>query len=417
MTGVPSDAAPRKASFYFWLVVAGAIAAAAIALFHLSDDTRGYPSFAVLGVGVAVAQLFAVRSPANQAYHTTAVFLLAAALVLPPELVALMAFVQHAPDWFRRTRPARIEVFNTANFTLAVLAAWGAADLVRHMKVTELGAYLAAQGAAACLAFVAVNHILLAPMLRFARGHSLRESGLFTIANLTTDTVLATLGVALGLLWRQSPWLSPFAVAPLVLIYRSLAVPTLIAEARVDVKTGLFNARHFTTALREELARAARFGRPLALVMADLDLLREVNNTYGHLTGDAVLAGVAQVFQEHLREYDVPARFGGEEFAILLPETSVEEALEIAERIRRAVATAEFKVPTSPDPVRATVSMGVAAFPRDGADANVLVHRADLAVYKAKLQGRNRVVDCSDATTHAEPPAARLYALTDEGVA
>src|SRR5581483_6863387 len=108
--------------------------------------------------------------------------------------------------------------------------------------------------------------------------------------------------------------------------------------------------------------------------------------------GDEVLAGVASVFREQLRHYDVPARFGGEEFAILLPETSSEQALEIAERIRRAVAARAFDVPAASEPVRVTVSLGVASFPADGRDPNELVHHADLAVYRAKLQGRNRVL-------------------------
>ena len=99
--------------------------------------------------------------------------------------------------------------------------------------------------------------------------------------------------------------------------------------------------------------------------MADLDLLRDINNTYGHLAGDAVLKGIAEIFRAQLRHYDVPARFGGEEFAILLPETPPEQALEIAERIRRAVAASAFEVETSSEPIRATVSIGVAGFPRD----------------------------------------------------
>src|SRR5439155_19383879 len=140
-------------------------------------------------------------------------------------------------------------------------------------------------------------------------------------------------------------------------IHRSLSVPQLEAEARVDPKTGLFNARHFGAALNEEIIRSQRFDRPLALIMADLDLLRDINNSYGHLAGDAVLKGLAEVFRMHLRHYDVPARFGGEEFSILLPETSPEEALEIAERIRRAVATTLFDFETSSDPIRSTVSV------------------------------------------------------------
>src|SRR5207302_927598 len=217
-------------------------------------------------------------------------------------------------------------------------------------------------------------------------------------------------------LWLYDAWLTPFAIAPLILVHRSLAVPTLQAEARVDPKTGLFNARHFAATLREELGRAIRFDRPMTLVMADLDLLRDINNTYGHLAGHAVLAGVAKIFREQLREYDVPARFGGEEFSILLPETRVAEALEIAERIRRAVAASEFEVATSSEPIRVTVSMGIACYPRDGSDANELVHQADLAVYRAKLQGRNRVVDSSEESFLAQPEkrAPRLLSLPEE---
>jgi diguanylate cyclase (GGDEF)-like protein/putative nucleotidyltransferase with HDIG domain len=150
--------------------------------------------------------------------------------------------------------------------------------------------------------------------------------------------------------------------------------------------------------------------------MADLDLLRDINNTYGHLAGDAVLRGIAEVFRQQLRHYDVPARFGGEEFSILLPETPSGEAYEIADRIRRAVAARSFDVETSSEPIRATISMGVAAYPRDGADMNELVHQADLAVYRAKLQGRNRVLDASDEPLLAQPEkrAPRLVSLPVE---
>src|SRR5207237_8174532 len=109
------------------------------------------------------------------------------------------------------------------------------------------------------------------------------DSGLFSFPSLSTDLVLAMLGVATAAFWRGNPWLIAFAVAPLLLIHRSLSVPRLQEEARVDPKTGLFNARHFATALNEELTRAARFERPLSLVMADLALLRDIHHTSGHV--------------------------------------------------------------------------------------------------------------------------------------
>jgi diguanylate cyclase (GGDEF)-like protein/putative nucleotidyltransferase with HDIG domain len=363
--------------------------------------------FVVLGVAVALAQLFVVVTGVNQSYHTTAVFLIPAALLLPPDLLVLLPIIQHVPDWLKRRLPFNIQTFNIGNYTLATMGAWAVAHEITALapsansKVT-----LALAGVAASVVLVTVNHGLLAQMLRLARNRTMRETGLFSFDNLTTDLVLAGLGIAFAIFWLIDPWLVAFALAPLVLIHRSLSVPALQAEARVDPKTGLFNTRHFEIALRDELARATRFQRTMSVIMADLDLLRDVNNTYGHLAGDAVLAGVAQIFRDQLRDYDVPARFGGEEFSILLPETPPHEAMEIAERIRHAVATSSFEVETSSEPIQVTLSLGVSNYPRDGADSTTLVHQADLAVYRAKLQGRNRVRDAGDETSD-EPLLSR----------
>src|SRR5919202_4182736 len=314
---------PTKGKIYLFAVAAATAVAAGVQIQNLKPETHGWPTFLVLAAAAAIAQLFVVRTPRNAArYYTTIVFLIAAALLLPPELVALIPIVQHVPEWLKIRYPWYIQSFNILNYTLDSLAAWGAAHLV---MAADLGLdrpeRWALGGAAASLAFVALNHVLLATMMDLAGRKKFLETGLFTVESLSTDFVLAALGVALVTLWRQNPWLIPVAVAPLVLIHRSLSVPALQEEARVDAKTGLFNARHFALELREELTRAQRFERPLSLVMADLDLHRDINNSYGHIAGDAVLKGIAEVFRAQLRHYDVPARFGGEEFSILLPET------------------------------------------------------------------------------------------------
>jgi diguanylate cyclase (GGDEF)-like protein/putative nucleotidyltransferase with HDIG domain len=412
----PEDTLSRQAKLYLFTVSAIAVATALVPLSHLKPGTHAWPTFFVLASCAAVAQLFVVRTPRDQSYHTTIVFLIPAAMLLPPELVALMGVVQHIPEWLKVRYPWYIQGFNIANYTLNGLAAWGAVHLVEGLNLNP-DLTFALAGLAASVVFVTLNHVLLATMLHFARGHSLRETGLFSSESLSTDFVLAALGVAFAAIWTWNPWLLPTAVAPLLLIHRSLSVPALQEEARVDPKTGLFNARYFAAELREELARAGRMDRPMSIIMADLDLLRDINNSYGHLAGDAVLKGIAEVFRKQLRHYDVPARFGGEEFAILLPETPPEQALEIAERIRRAVADRRFEVETSSEPIRATISLGVAGFPKDGADPNELIHQADLAVYRAKLQGRNRVQGASSEPllmTPAERPA-RLAAVPAEG--
>src|SRR5262249_51107538 len=155
-----------------------------------------------------------------------------------------------------------------------------------------------------------------------------------------------------------------------------------------------------------------RAGSRAALRPPGIAFLRAINNPYGHLVGDEVLGGVADVSRDELRDYDAPARFGGEEFAILLPETSYEHALDIAERIRKAVADRVFDFEDAREPVSVTVSMGVASFPEDGRTPNELVHRADLAGYRAKLQGRNRVQGArSEPLLIPADRAPRLVAL------
>src|SRR5213080_2377823 len=414
-----NETLPRKAWIYF-VVVTVATAGVTLPFLGRLQDSHDWAAFLILGSCAAVAQLFTVRTPRDQAYHTAIVFIVAAALILPPELVVLMGIVQHLPEWLKLRYRWYLQTFNICIFVLASMAVWFVArELFLHSNLIESHALrLATAGLIACVVFVTINHFLLAVMLHFARGHTLKETGLFDVENLSTDLVLAALGVATYAFWETNQWLIPFAVAPLVLVHRSLAVPQLQAEARVDPKTGLFNARHFAVALSEEIGRARRFERPMSLIMADLDLLRDINNTYGHLAGDAVLKGIAEVFRAELRHYDVPARFGGEEFSILLPETPPDQAMEIAERIRRAVAQRTFDVETSSEPIRATVSIGVAGYPKDGTDANELIHQADLAVYRAKLQGRNRVLGAStEPLLMASERSAKLRAVVDEETA
>ncbi len=410
----------RPAKFYFALVATVTLGVVVSPLARLDAGTRGWPTFLVLAACAAAAQLVGgVTTTRNQSYNTSSVFLVAGAILLPPPLLVLLGLVQHLPEWLKMRYAWYIQTFNICNFTLDVLAASATFKLAAgNSSLAAVGhARWAGAALAACLVFVALNHSLLATMLYLGRGHYPRETGLFSAESLATDLVLAALGIAISAFWQLNPWLILFGVAPLALIHRSLHVPQLQEQARVDPKTGLFNARHFFAALTEELSRAQRFDRPLALIMADLDLLRDINNTYGHLAGDAVLGGIADVFRSELRHYDLPARFGGEEFALLLPETTPEEAHEIADRIRRAVAVREFEIETSSEPIRATISMGVAAYPRDAKDQNELVHRADLAVYRAKLQGRNRVLFASPEPLSERPdrrnPLVAVAATTE----
>ncbi len=166
--------------------------------------------------------------------------------------------------------------------------------------------------------------------------------------------------------------------------------------AVTDGLTGVFNHRRFQEAINAELLRARRHGRPLSVLMFDVDFFKRVNDAMGHPAGDELLRRLAQVLSEELRQTDLIARYGGEEFTVLLPESTGREALQVAERMRQAVET-KLNDGTTPWPQRITVSAGVATFPEDGDNAHDVLSAADQAMYVAKRQGRNRVIGARGA--------------------
>jgi diguanylate cyclase (GGDEF)-like protein len=381
----------KKGRLQVLLICLTAGAATAIAVLGNAAQSRAWTMFAALAAAAAIARLFVVRTTHNQSHHLGIVFVVTAALVLPPELVALVCVLQHLPEWIKERYPPETQGFNIANSTFAALGAWTGAHLVLGSYEPGVSSRTALAGVAAGVVFVLVHHGLLATTLRLAYGQSVRDTGLLSFESLSTDLMLAFSGVAIAVWWHESLWLAAVGAVPLVLIQRALSIPRLRAQASLDTKTGLYNAGHLNAALAEEIQRAARFGRPLSVIVADLDLLRRINNSYGHLSGDAVLRGVAETLGAELRPYDVAARFGGEEFAVLLPETEVDEAMAIAERIRAAVEGQLFRRHGSDDEVAVTLSLGVASYPLHAQDADELVHQADLALYRSKALGRNRV--------------------------
>jgi diguanylate cyclase (GGDEF)-like protein len=158
-----------------------------------------------------------------------------------------------------------------------------------------------------------------------------------------------------------------------------------------DGLTGLYNHAYFKTHLGEELVRAARFDRPLSIILFDLDHFKSCNDTYGHAVGDRLLEELADLLRTNLRTVDVPARYGGEEFVILLPETGSRLAMEVAERLRRIVEGHRFLPDHPQGPLAITLSGGVASFDRARSTPDLLLDVADRALYKAKAEGRNRV--------------------------
>ncbi|HBG92739.1 MAG: hypothetical protein A2X54_08900 [Nitrospirae bacterium GWF2_44_13] len=174
----------------------------------------------------------------------------------------------------------------------------------------------------------------------------------------------------------------------------SIANAKLHAEieklATTDGLTGLLNHRVFQEKLSEELKKLSRYSEPTSLLLADIDFFKKINDTYGHPSGDLVLKEVSNIIREAIRDIDMPARYGGEEFAAILPRTDSKGAMNIAERLRKAVMSASFSSDTSQ--LKVTLSIGIATTPSDAKTKEELIEKADEALYYAKHNGRNRSV-------------------------
>jgi diguanylate cyclase (GGDEF)-like protein len=160
-------------------------------------------------------------------------------------------------------------------------------------------------------------------------------------------------------------------------------------SASQDALTGLMNRRSLNSVLTREIARSKRNQAPLAVAMLDIDHFKQINDVYGHKTGDDVLIELAQLLRQNLRESDVVARYGGEEFALVLPETTCLEALALLDRLRRLVQGHRFT--RAGKSLKVTISLGVTQFDPQRHDLSSFLEEADLGLYQSKRSGRNQV--------------------------
>lgn len=168
-------------------------------------------------------------------------------------------------------------------------------------------------------------------------------------------------------------------------------------EAFTDYLTGMANRRRFEKALNKEVARSQRYERAFCLLWMDIDNFKQINDKYGHGAGDEAIKIIAHVLQKGIRGIDLTARVGGEEFAVLLPETEIEAGMEVAERLCQSIRTIKI-----PHVGHITASFGIAAFPLHGKSSKSIIAAADAAMYEAKHSGRNRIERATIKANHAK---------------
>ena len=198
----------------------------------------------------------------------------------------------------------------------------------------------------------------------------------------------------------RDPGIRVAAIDYLSNVTKLLANPTIVERSELektersaitDALTGLFNRRHFMATLGLEVRRSERYALGLSLLMLDLDAFKVLNDEYGHLFGDLVLRRVGRVLRRTVREADIACRFGGEEFAVVLPETDRLGAYAVAERVRRGLERRFAEKKIGGRTIRVSLSGGIASYPEDGPDAAALVARADQALYLSKSRGKNQI--------------------------
>lgn len=376
-------------------------------IFPLGLTDLAGPGWLILCAGLAVEGSRWVERARERQSNTPykdfySMWAMTAALVFKPSGAAVFVVVLYT--WARlrvnTDAPAYRWIFSTATVVLSVAVSsasygalvgpWAWSGGLLHDPVAPL------IGLGAGALSVALNTLLVAGAILFvepkagfrrALGVNRHEGGV--------DTSAICLAVLVACGYEISPWLAVLTLPVILLLERTLLLSQFQTAARIDAKTGLPNAAWWYQIAQAEFGRTHSADDEVSVLIGDLDHFKRVNDTYGHLAGDVVLRHVARVFAGGVRDNDVVGRFGGEEFVVLLPHTNAEQAVRIAERLRRAVAALRVEIGAGAGcasaEVGVTVSIGSATFPEHGEDLADLLRCADAAMYEAKFAGRNQV--------------------------
>jgi|SRR5579872_2022096 len=412
---------PRWLATYITAVIAAYVAVVAGALATTSVRPGDLRLCAVF-VGCGAASVELTRRAGEReglARDVYAIWDLSAALLLPP-LYALVIPLPRAVhnEWRIRRTLLHRRAYSTAAYGLAYAAASvvfrSAAPLLRGGGPGGHAPTWIVLAAGCGLVSMAVQTCLIIPPVKVTADPGTRVLSLVlgreAVCNQATELCLAVLTAFAAV---HSALALVVALPLVIVLQRSLRHASLAAAARTDAKTGLLNAVAWQREAAVEVTRAAQARTPLAVAIADIDHFKAVNDTHGHLAGDAVLAAVSAAMRDLLRDCDLCGRFGGEEFTVLLPRTTTAQALEITERIRQGIS--QLAVPRDGTAaIRVTISIGVAVPSRARCTLDDLLAAADHALYQAKRSGRDRVVIYPDTPVpqaRQSLPPARANAL------
>ena len=348
--------------------------------------------------------------------HLQSVWFFAGVLLLPPPLIVGLLVISYLHSWVRvyrcRALPHR-KIFSVATVILgcaaayAVLAAFYPVGAEPFAMTLSGPVGLAAVFAAGTM-YRLVNYSLVVGVILATNPDRPPRKALGNGSDQLMIAGAVGLGTGIAVVMTSQPWWTPLLIVTVLALHTGLLLPQFRDASRTDAKTGLFDAMFWAELTSDELDRARRLNGRLGVLLLDLDHFKRVNDGYGHLAGDAVLRAVADAIKHSVRGHDMVGRYGGEEFAVVLPGLGQDDVTVAAERIRAAVAELAVEVQDLDGDDRViiglTASIGAATYPEHGDDRTSLLLAADAALYDAKATGRDRTRVAGESR---QVPAAR----------
>jgi diguanylate cyclase (GGDEF)-like protein len=407
---------PRRALALVLGVHVLAVVVGVAALRGLEQPSRSQTTFLlVAGAGIVLPRIRAAARGAqaltpyqgmeNVQHVADDYWMVAVALVLPlPQGVLLVVLCEllgtavhqlghrTAPSRWIKPRPPVRMAFSISVFAVAVAAASSVFTSVRGPAPFDGRAIIGATLAG--LTIQAVQNGLLFSVLHLSAGESWARLFRGEAKTFVAEVSQKSLGVLIWVAWERAHWSILFAFPLLLSFERAQRHAVLLQQARTDGRTALLNASHWHETADAAIARSAGSGSPIAVALLDLDHFKQVNDRHGHGAGDQVLQQVAQRISASVRPGDVVGRFGGEEFSVLLTRSDLEDAADVAERIRETMSRTPMDCTVNAEAVAlvVTCSIGIANVNIDSKTAlQEALERADQALYRAKESGRNRV--------------------------